>query len=331
MVLKRITFLSFVALVSWPTAASAERLTTREALDRLSEVIDMRISDGVLRREELVPAMVVSLQVRYEESQGWFPTEGLNVLIDAFGADQLRVCEACMTPRTFARQGILEHRSGPIGLDEVIRLDTNTRGTAEPAKAAIWLDEHESGVSLKIIDLGTGRVLFAENIDPALQENADTQDLMRVAEDLERRQRGDSLTHAFVDLSLLPAQHFSLDWTDQWGETNRNFTGFTLSFFDPVVGLGLAYYRVFDIFTVAGIKFAPQIGGKIIMSLPTAIVEGLAPDDAGDLIDPLATAVLVVRLPLGSSNYAIVATASTNARIGIGISLLNISLLPVIP
>ena len=76
---------------------------------------------------------------------------------------------------------------------------------------------------------------------------------------------------------------------------------------------------------------APQVGGKLIMSLPSAIVEGLTDDATDDLIDPVVTGVLVVRIPIFSSNYALLATASTNGRFALGISLLNVSLLPVVP
>jgi len=43
------------------------------------------------------------------------------------------------------------------------------------------------------------------------------------------------------------------------------------------------------------------------------------------------TGVAVVRVPFGRSNYGALLSASTNGQVGLGISLLNISLLPVIP
>lgn len=311
--------------------ARADRATTQDALDRLGEVLEMRIDDGTIRKAEIVPALIVSTKTRYEASEGWFPNQALDTLVQVIGAKDLRLCEACMAPRVFTGEGRLEHSSGAISLEEVMRLDATARGDAEPAKTAIWLDEQAEGVSIKIVELATARLVFAQNVDPMLRENANTEGLMLMSEELERRARGDSLTHAFVDLALLPSQHISFDWTDQWGEENKNFTGVVLSAFDPVVGVGVVYYRVFGVFHIAGIPFAPQVGGKVIVSLPTAIVESIAPDDAGDLIDPILTGVLVARLPLGGSNYALVATASTNGRIAIGISLLNISFLPVIP
>ena len=43
------------------------------------------------------------------------------------------------------------------------------------------------------------------------------------------------------------------------------------------------------------------------------------------------TGVFVVRLPFGRSNFGLVLTVSTNARVALGLSLLNVSLLPFIP
>jgi hypothetical protein len=143
-----------------------------------------------------------------------------------------------------------------------------------------------------------------------------------LSQELERRARGDSITQAFVDLALYPGQHISIDWTEQWGVTNANLSGVTLSVIDPVVGIGASHYRCLDLVHVL-------VGGKLIVSLPTAIVRAIG--DTGDAIDPIVTGVAVVRVPFGRSNYGAVLTASTNGQIGLGISLMNISLLPVLP
>ena len=60
-----------------------------------------------------------------------------------------------------------------------------------------------------------------------------------------------------------------------------------------------------------------------------AIARGVG--DTGDVIDPIVTGVAVVRVPFGRSNYGAVLTASTNGQIALGVSLMNISPLPVLP
>lgn len=280
------------------------------------------MDDGRLRREEVLPAIVVSTQPRYEESAEWFGTRALEVLQNGLGEGTLRLCEACMVPRTQVTEGSLTWQAGPLTLDEIRRLDELSRGTSEPARAAIWLDEARSGVALRIVDLRTGGVLYAQNVDPELVEVRNTWRTYSLAAELERRARGDSLTQSFVDFTMYPGQHISLDWTDQWGARNKNLSGLVLSVYDPVIGVGGAHYRALDAASIL-------VGGKLILSIPTAIVEGVG--DGGEVLDPMLTLVGVVRVPFGRSNYGAILTASSNGEAGIGISLMNISLLPVIP
>ena len=302
--------------------AHADSAATRDALDRLEEILELRVEDGVLTPEVVMPAILVSTQPRYESSQAWFAVRAIEVLQRAFGSSGLRLCEACMAPRAHVAEGNLVYQTGAVSLEEIIRLDEQSRGDSRPARSAIWIDEHQGGVSVRIVDLRTARVLFAQNIDPNLIENANSQRMYTLSEELERRARGDSITQAFVDFAFYPGQHISVDWTEQWGKTNNYLSGITISIIDPLVGLGAVHYRATNVFDVL-------VGGKVIVSMPTALVNSIG--DPGGALDPLLTVVGVVRVPFGRSNYGGVLTASTNGEVGIGISLMNISLLPVLP
>lgn len=302
--------------------ARAETATTRDSLDRLEELLELRVEDGRLRQEEMIPAILVSAQPRTVDSQAWYTTRVIEVLEHTVGSGNLRVCEACMAPRATVDSGRMVYQAGPVGMDEVVRLDDLNRGGAEPARAAIWIDEYRGGVSVRIVDLRTSRVIFAQNVDPTISENTRTKYVYTRVEEQERRARGDGLTQAFVDVALYPGQHISLDWTDQWGKTNRQFSGVTFSILDPVVGIGAVHYYCLPIFRAL-------VGGQVILSLPTGIVRGLGQDS--DVIDPLVTGVAVIRVPFGRSNFGGLLTASTNGQVGLGISLMNISLLPVLP
>ena len=269
-----------------------------------------------------MPALLVSAQPRYEPSEEWFAVRVIEVLQASFGQG-LRLCEACMAPRAWVGEGALTWQTGPIGLDEVLRLDELHRGGSPAARSAIWVDEVPSGVAIRIVDLRSARVLFAQNVDPYLVEHRRSQRSYQLSEELERRARGDSLTQSFLDLALYPGQHISLDITEQWGPTNHNLSGLTLSLVDPVIGVGASHYRVLPVGKVL-------IGGKLLLSLPTAVVRNVSEDET-EVIDPLVTGVAVLRVPFGGSNYGAVLTASTNGQFGAGISLMNIRLLPVIP
>ena len=181
-----------------------------------------------------------------------------------------------MAPRAYVGNGLLNYQTGPVGLDEVIRLDDNSRGNAAPAQAAIWVDELVSGVAIRIVDLDTARVLFAMNVDPNLIENERSRRNYTLSQELDRRSRGDSITQSFVDLALYPGQHLSADFTDQWGPDNRNLSGVTLSLFDPVVGIGAS----------------PELGARIhvgpVLQRPGVEVPG--PQRVHEAADPAADA-----------------------------------------
>jgi hypothetical protein len=314
--------LSLALTLALTGTAHADPAATRDALERLEEVLQLRVEDGLLDLEAVTPAIVVSVSPRYSAPQEWYAVGVIEVLSRALGEGSLRLCEACMAPRAFVEEGRLTWSTGPAGLEEIALLDAGSRGDAAPARAAIWVDEQPAGVSARIVDLRTGQVLFAQNIDPQLVEYRNSERLYTLSEELERRARGDSITQSFVDLAVYPGQHISLDWTDQWGPTNANLSGFTLSLFDPVVGIGASHYRATPLYNTL-------VGGKLLVSLPTAAVRALGQED--DVLDPLLTLVGVVRVPFGRSNYGGVLTVSTNGMVGIGVSLLNISLVPVIP
>lgn len=320
MLLRRLALLALLL----PAAAFAQRATTQDALSRMQETLALRMGDGVLSPKDLTPALVVSVAPAYEETRAWYPAAALNALVRVFGAAGLRSCEACMSPRLYVEQGRMEQDLTSLTVPEIVRLDEQTRGTAAPARSAIWLDETPQGVALRIVDLRNSRIVFAQNFDPRLYELTRTHREFTLTEELERRARGDSLTHTFVDAAVYPGQHFSLDFVEQWGDSNHNLSGLTLSLWDPVMGVGAAYYRV-----------VPQalnitVGGQVILSVPTALVSGVN-GQVTNVIDPLLTGVFVARLPIADSNYGLLFTASTQGRIGFGISLMNVSLLPVLP
>ena len=316
--------LLFFALLLSALPAWAGPQTTRDALERVQETLELRIDEGRLKPEDLSPAVLVSARPRYTDSADWYETRVVEILVSVLGPGALRVCEACKVPRTYVEGGALVYQSGPIGLDEVIRLDEQTRGTSAAARTAIWLDEYRGGVSLRIVDLRNGSVLYAQNVDPMLIETKNTERVYSLAAELERRARGDSLTQTFADFALVPGQHISFDFTDQWGSRNQNLSGATISLFDPLLGVGACHYRRMPFLNML-------VGGKVVFSIPTAAANALAQtEDPIEIIDPLVTGAAVVRVPFGRSNYGGVLTVSTNGRVGVGISLMNVQFLPVL-
>lgn len=227
-----------------PGLALAQRDTTRDALERLEAGLTVRAGEGgVLSKQELLPILIVSTEARYEETRAWFPTQAVATLVRLFGAASVRVCEACMAPRLRVESGRLEQTTVALDVPEIVRLDEAVRGRSEPAKTAVWLDETARGVSLRIVDLRNSRVVTAETVDEA-QPTSSLSRNVALWKEAERRARGEALVHSFVDLALLPMPHISFDWAEQWGATNANLVGVSLSAFDPVLGLGGSYFRI---------------------------------------------------------------------------------------
>ena len=61
-------------------AAQADPDATRDAFDRLEEILELRIDDGLLRKEDLSPALLVSARPRYVDTEGWFGARAIEVL-----------------------------------------------------------------------------------------------------------------------------------------------------------------------------------------------------------------------------------------------------------
>lgn len=314
-----------LVIAALPQLALAQRDTTREGLARLEETLQLRVEDGGLQLKDLIPAMVVSVAPLVEDSRTWYPAAALNALAHVFGAPALRSCEACMAPRLYVQEGWLEQSTAGLTTGEIVKMDEDNRGPAPPARTAIWLDETRTGVSLRIVDLRNSRIVLADNFDPGMTEPAQTRRAFTLARELERRSRGDAITHTFFDLALYPGQHVSLDVVEQWGEDNANLSGITLSLYDPVVGIGASYYRVIPR------ALNVVVGVQVLVSVPTAILNAFS--NGGDFpgLDPLITGVFVARFPIASSNWAVDFTASTAGRVGFGFSLMNVTLLPFLP
>lgn len=308
-----------------PARAIAVNDTSRDALARLEETLLLRMGREGLSSANLLPAIVVSVTPAFEETRTWYPTAALATLVSVFGAANLRACEACMAPRTFVENnGSVTQSTTSVSVDEIVKLDAQFRGNAAAARTAIWLDENAHGVSLRMIDLTNSRILLAENFDPTLAEAARTRHNYALTEELDRRSRGDSVNHAFLDVSIYPNPHLSLDWLEQWGTNNTNLSGLSVSLFDPVLGIGGAYFRVMP--NAANIV----VGGKVLMSFPTAIVRSVAGSDV-EVLDPLVTGVAMARIPIARSNFGFIISASTNGRVGIGFSLMNTTFMPFLP
>ncbi len=306
-------------------AALAQRDATEQALERFEETLTPQVEDGTLAPQGIGPLLLVAATPAFEQTRAWFPAAALEAVTRVFGAGNVRLCEACMNPRVRSDGGSFEYNTS-LTLPEIARTDRELRGQGVPARSAVWLEETPGGIAVRIVALDNAQVLFSGNFDGRQRERVSTNRAFNATLDLGRRLRGESLTHILVDAAVFPGQHFSLDVVEQFGESNEHLAGLTFSLTDPIAGIGGAYYYVIQP------AWNLTLGAQAVMSVPTALVNLI--DDSGgvsDPFDPLLTGVLVARMPIPSTNFGVVAMVSTNLTFAIGLTLMNISFLPVLP
>lgn len=314
-------------VVGYAGGALAQRDTTEQALERLEEGLLPEIEEGNLSPQGIGPILLVGATPAFEETRAWFPAASLEVVIALFGSGNVRVCEACLNPRVHIEDGRLEHNT-ILSLPEIVRLDAELRGQGAPARSAMWLEETPGGIAVRIVSLDNAQVLYAGNFDGNQTERLRTAQRYNATVELGRRLRGESLTHVFLDIAVLPNQHFSFDIAEQFGDSNKNLGGITLTLLDPIVGVGAVYYRVIPA------AWNLTVGAQVILSIPTTVITLLNTGGGGvpnNFFEPIVTGVLVARVPIPHTSFAVVGMVSTNLRLSIGLTLMNISFLPFLP
>ena len=100
--------LLFLALCITLVAARplhAQRNSTSAALDRMQEAMRPALDDGAL--QGVAPLILVGAAPAFEETRAWFPAAVLDALVEVFGPQSLRACEACMAPRLRVQSGAM--------------------------------------------------------------------------------------------------------------------------------------------------------------------------------------------------------------------------------
>jgi len=313
--------------------AFAQRATTDGALARAREALQQAQRDGAVPVDVFV--LLVSARPAFADTRASYPAAAAAVVVDVFGARQVRACDACMNPRLVEGPRGLRYDTGELTLTDVLALDAAARGSAPGARLGIWLDETPAGVALRVVDLGTGGLLLARHLEPGLSTLQRSARHVTVTEDIQRRLRGDSLTHVHWNLGLYPGQHVGLELLDQFGPERRELAGLSLTLLNPLAGVGGAYHHVFpEAWNVA-------IGAKVIVGIPGLVIETINDQTGSDadftaFIGGPVTAMATAQLPIFDTNYAVFAFAGLHLprfspTVGVGVSLLNVHVLPILP
>lgn len=304
--------LLFLALQSLSARAQSQNL--KLSLERMEEVLRLRMEESVFTVNDVSPMIVVSVAPYFEESKASYANFAVASLQRVFPTSGIRVCTPCMTPQTTQDSRRLEMRIGAPTLEEIREIDSRYRKDAPEAKAAVWLDETKEGVTLRIVDLQTARVVYADNVNPNLVWTQRSSRNFDRARDIHSRLRGQSLSHKIYDFGIYPGPSFALDLVEQWGSGNEHLSGISFSLYNPTLGIGASYGRAFSEFANT------MIGGKVHVGVVEAIGRSLTKSDT-NLLGPLITYTGFVRVPVPSfGNYGVYAFVNSQSSFGLGIT-----------
>lgn len=322
-----------ISLSATPSlGASAGRLAVQRSLGHMEERLNGLVEAGGLRQQ--VPVLVASILSASPEYKDWFFAHALRSLVDVFGPENIRVCHACMGTDVNQTPGQLEWRSTAWDASELSAADQKLRKQGEPAKIAMYIAEDRQVVSVRVVSLANATVLFASNFDPTLNELRRSETFRRHHIELKNRENRAGHMHLQWDGILYPNQHLALDVLDQFGNSNEHLAGLSMSLLTPLAGIGFAYHYVFQE------AWNISLGTKVLFALPNVVLNALT-DEPVELVDPVLNTIFIVRVPIPETHFAVSGMIATGTdafpfptkfpTLGLGVTLLNPSLIPVLP
>jgi hypothetical protein len=208
--------------------------------------------------QAVTPILVASPEPYWQESRADFAESAHAALARVFsGSGDLIPCAECGRARVYvsadARTVV---QTGEISLSDLARL--RERPGFAQAKSLLTLRETPSGIAIRLLALEDGRVLY-EGLADGTQTLADAEPPLRLAREMERRKRGESLTYVHIDAGIYPNALVQIKWLEQWGNRNQHLSGLAISAFNPNGALGATYLYMLPFFhrraTLGGIAY----------------------------------------------------------------------------
>lgn len=258
----------------------------------------------------------------------------VGILAEIVSPEDIRVCAACMRPRTQVQTNRAQRHTAPPTLTELATLDAQLRGGAPPAHLVLVVQRLGPEIALQIYRLQNGSLLASELFTGRKRETQQMALRLPYREGIKQKARGWGLTHWVVDAVVYPNAHFGMDVLDQVGEYRNHLIGVSTSMWNPLLGAGVAYHYVLQDYWNA------TVGAKLLLSMPTLIAKGLADDfQTGVGFEPTFTPVLMARVPIPNTPLTLSAMASVSVdvgavrlpQVGIGLSLVDLFPAPVLP
>lgn len=265
---------------------------------------------------ELKPVLVATPQAHWQESKADFAPAMMAVLARVFSSTgDLIPCAECLQSRVFvSRDNRMVLQNGELSLTDLARLREKP-GFAQ-AKSVFISRETPAGIEIRLISINDGRILYAGLID-AMKSLDAAEPPLRLARELDRRERGEALTYFHFDLGLYPQGLLQATWLEQWGSRNQHLSGFAVSVFNPIGAVGGAYrYMLPSMRRVT-------VGATVYYGLSGIFESGSTATDLGENL----VAVASLNLSL-SGAYGLFFSVNSKGVISAGVSLQNPVFLP---
>ena len=327
-------FLVMLSMLLPANTALAEtpRISVNQSLRHMEERLHGLVEAGNLRQE--MPVLVASISTVSPENEEWFVPYAMKSLVAIFGPNNMRVCHDCIKTEVTETTGRLTLRRNDWNIQKLVQMDQQLRQESPAAKSAIYINENQNIVSVRVVSLADSHVIFAANFDPDFKLLERSENIRRHWVELEKRKAGAGHTHVLWDGIMYPNQHLALDILDQFGARGEHLAGISTSMFTPILGLGFAYHYVFqDAWNVS-------LGTKVLFAAPNLLLRVLFEEDL-ELIDPLINTVFVLRVPIPETNIAVSGMIASgfdsfpfptqSPTLGVGLTLLNPTFMPVFP
>ena len=263
---------------------------------------------------EVSPILVAPPQAYWEESKSDFAPETWAMLDRVFpSAGTLVSCSQCFESRVFiANDSRMVIQNGELSLSDLARL--RAQPTYKDAKSVLLIRETPSGVAIQLLAIDDGRILYTGVAD-STKTLDQAEPPLHLARELDRRERGESLSYINLDLGIYPQALAEFKFLEQWGNHNQHLSGLAISAYNPTGAIGATYMYMLPSrrrMTLGLTGFYSVVG-----------MFGGGTPDASSAFSAQAQFQYAF-----SGSYGVFVSGDTNGVISIGFSLLNPVLFP---
>lgn len=298
-----------------PSYLIADENSLREAMQKLEERLSEHINDGFIKQASISPLAIVSVTSDNDQIQH-ITTSLAESLQRATGA-KILICDRCnIAVIESGEQTIYE--SDFVDLEKVRSIYQSEN--IQPLTVA-WVEWSHEILSIRMVVLNSGELIFASTIDSKVEWSSRSMRNFTDSRLRERQVRGEAIIHRHIDLGLLPlggAPHIGWSIMQQWGSSNQYLSGISISLSNPLLGIGVNWFKVFPRLNNS------LIGFKVLGSIPELLTKSLSKGSGSSGLtgDQALTVLGMIKYPLFGQpeQFYLNAYVSSGGSIGFGLS-----------